>query len=145
MKPLLLIGGAALLAYYAYSKGMFGALLPSSGTPAPTPTPGTPAPGGQLTTLQSALLSAAAKDTGNTNPLLSADQWGFYYALPTVAGTPAPAPDQIFGSSFDGTARTVNGALNIPFATYWGALSPYLASKGMSGLGMSGLLPAGWA
>ena len=142
MNPIVLIG-LALVGYFVYENyfATTTTTAPPAGTGTGTPPPAVTPPS-QLTAIGTNLLNAAVL-AGGPNPQLSADQWGYYYALPNVAGTPAPAPNLLFGTAWNDSDRSVNGVVNMPYSTYWTALSAYLQAQGMSGL--SGVGYMGWA
>lgn len=167
---LLLLGGVGAGAWWLYSKSAAPTATTSEtagGSPTPTPAAGgtsttggsSPAPppffptpaagsGPSLASIWAAAQKAAASDP-NFAPDASGDlastpyRWTFYlgYVQPTppagYSGTWPPDPVPVF-SGVDLT-QPMSGK------TFWGAMQPYLAAKGLSGLfGMRGLgaLPA---
>ena len=145
MKPLLILGGVGVLAYYLYEQYKGSTTLTATipvtggGTTTTTPvvtTPGTPA----YNSL--AAIAARIQAAAGSGATYSADQWNVY--LGQQAGITPPSPDTVFGTAFDPSDRSVNGSVAIPFATYWGPMSAFLTSSlGMSGLRGWGM--GGWA
>ena len=85
--------------------------------------------GSQITALYSAMQTQISTNyPGTANPMLSADTWNTMLSSAglsqSIAVTP-PTPSTLFGIV----------PAQMSFATYWGAVEPYLRGQGMSGLG----------
>jgi len=132
MKPLLMLGGAALLAWYFLSKNA-GSLGYSIGTPAPSGGTGTPAPPptgtpSQLASIYAAVLAAS----NNQSTMYTRDQWNYFGNQ--VCGGCMPAPGDVWGAVETGS---YDPNQLISLQDYWSKMQPFLASKGMSGLGFA--------
>lgn len=141
MKDLIKWAALGLGAYWVYEKFFAtpasatttAATTPAATTPAATtPAATTPAFNSLAAIYARTVADAVANTPGSTASTitLTADQWNFYLARQSTITSP-PAPGDVFGASY----QTNPNNLMTP-AQYWAGMEPYLAAKGMTGVGL---------